>query len=100
MTNKKVVLGVAAGVAALAVAGIICKRKGYFDNISTGSWGNKLSGLKDTAKQKLDSLMGHGSDNGSQTAGSATESSSSKSTSAKKGNSMNTGNAGMNPATT
>ncbi len=99
MTNKKVVLGVAAGVAALAVAGVICKRKGYFDNISTGSLGSKLSSLKDTAKQKLDSVMGHSSDN-TEMAGSTAGSSSSKSTSAKKGNSMNTGNAGINPATT
>ncbi|OYQ37239.1 hypothetical protein CHU92_08590 [Flavobacterium cyanobacteriorum] len=99
MSNKKVILGVAAGVAALAVAGVICKRKGYFDNLSTGNWGsnlkNKLNNLKDTAMQKMGSESGNGGETNTQ---GATKSTTGKST-AKKGNSMDTGDAGMNPAT-
>lgn len=87
MSNKKLILGVAAGVAALAVVGVICKKKGYFDNISTGEFGtnlkNKISDLKDSAKQKYDELTGHQSETVSSTVKSAT----------------NTGNAGANPAT-
>lgn len=68
MSNNKVILGVAAGVAALAVAGIICKRKGYFDNFSekTGDLKNdlqdKFNNVKESARKKFDEVVNKGDD--------------------------------------
>lgn len=87
--NNKVVLGVAAGVAALAVAGMYAKKKGYLNNINANSIKDSLGGLKDTAMKAF---------NGSN------ESTSKSSTngSSTKRKSTNTGTSGdtMNPATT
>lgn len=47
MSNKKLILGIAAGVAALAVVGVICKRKGYLD-----TWCDKAEELGDDLKDK------------------------------------------------
>jgi hypothetical protein len=51
MTNKKMILGIAAGVAALAVVGLICKRKGYLD-----TWCDKADELTDDLKDKYQSV--------------------------------------------
>jgi len=107
MSNKKLILGVAAGVAALAVVGVIAKRRGYLDNLSNSEFGtslkDKLSSVKETARKKFDEVTGH-SENGSNS-NSATASSNAtgtgSSTGGKKGANMNTGNVGdINPATT
>jgi hypothetical protein len=112
MSNKKLILGIAAGVAALAVVGVIAKRRGYLDNISTGEFGSdlkdKLAAVKENARKKFDDvvskgtdladkLTGHGNENGGDTA----------STSGKNNTGGNSGNSGkanaggnINPATT
>lgn len=90
--NNKVVLGVAAGVAALAVAGMYAKKKGYLDNINTSSLKEKLGGLKDTAMKAFNGQ----SDNSTSTQDATNGAAKRKSTSG-----MNTGNVGnINPATT
>lgn len=87
MSNKKLILGVAAGVAALAVVGVICKRKGYFDGLGEKAEDlghnlkDKFNTLKDSAKKKYEEVSGHSAD--AQTSKNAT----------------NTGNSGINPAT-
>lgn len=88
MSNKKLILGVAAGVAALAVVGVICKRKGYFDGLSEkadefgSNLKDKFNNLKDAAKKKYDEVA-HEAQTAENTARKAT----------------NTGNTGANPAT-
>lgn len=90
MSNKKMIMGIAAGVAALAVVGVICKRKGYFDGLGekAGDFGHnlkdKFNSLKDSAKKKYEEATGHSAD--TQTAQSSK-------------NATNTGNSGINPAT-
>jgi ABC-type transporter MlaC component len=49
--TKKMILGIAAGVAALAVVGVICKRKGYLD-----TWCDKADELSDDLKDKYQSV--------------------------------------------
>lgn len=88
--NNKMVLGVAAGVAALAVAGIYAKKKGYLNNVNASSLKNSLGGLKDTAMKAF---------SGS-TENSTSGSSASGSNSKRKSSSTSTGNSGTNPATT
>ena len=57
MSNKKLILGIAAGVAALAVVGIILKRKGYLDGVieKAEEFGSdiadKYSNVKESAKK-------------------------------------------------
>ncbi|MBU7569112.1 MAG: hypothetical protein KAF41_00525 [Flavobacterium sp.] len=50
MTNKKLILGIAAGVAALAVVGIICNKKGY---INFGSMLDKAGDMAGKVKKNL-----------------------------------------------
>ena len=66
MSNKKLIVGIAAGVAALAVVGVICKRKGYFDGIidRAGEFGeefaDKFQSVKETARKKFDDVVHKG----------------------------------------
>ena len=104
MSNKKLILGIAAGVAALAVVGVILKRKGYLDGMMdkagelSGGLADKYQNMKEKARQKFDEvvqkggdiadkLTGHSEDGSTATSGASGKTASSK------------GNAGMNPAT-
>jgi hypothetical protein len=66
MSNKKLIIGIAAGVAALAVIGIIAKRKGYLDGVidRAGEFGedikDKFNSVKETAKKKYDEVVQKG----------------------------------------
>lgn len=66
MSNKKVILGVVAGVAALAVVGIILKRRGHLDGIigKAEELGNdladKYSNIKESARKKFDEVIEKG----------------------------------------
>ena len=68
MSNKKLILGIAAGVAALAVAGVICKKKGLidFDSICdkagdlASNVKDKFNNLKDSAGKELDAAIDTG----------------------------------------
>jgi len=66
MSNKKVILGVAAGVAALAVVGIILKRRGHLDGIISkaeelgSDLADKYSSIKDSARKKFDEVVEKG----------------------------------------
>lgn len=68
MSNKKLILGIAAGVAALAVVGVICKRKGYFDGFSEkadefgSSLKDKFAGIKESAKGRFDEVLQKGTE--------------------------------------
>lgn len=68
MNNKKVIIGVAAGVAALAVAAIILKRKGYLDGLTEkaeelgGKIKDKYASFKETAGKKLDEAVQKGTE--------------------------------------
>jgi len=68
MKNKNLIIGIAAGVAALAVVGIICNKKGY---INFGSMLDKagdiaekvkgsLSKIKDAAVSEADTVIQEG----------------------------------------
>jgi len=60
------ILGIAAGVAALAVVGIILKRRGHLDGIIAkaeelgGDIADKYSNIKDSAKKKFDEVVEKG----------------------------------------
>ncbi len=66
MSNKKVILGVAAGVAALAVTAVILKRKGYLDGLGEKAeeFGHKIKDkyrtAKENASKKLDEMIQKG----------------------------------------
>jgi hypothetical protein len=66
MSNKKLILGIAAGVAALAVVGIILKRKGHLDGIISkaeelgGDLADKFSNVKESARKKFDEVVQKG----------------------------------------
>jgi hypothetical protein len=66
MSNKKLILGIAAGVAALAVVGIICKRKGYLDGFIdkaedlSEDLKDKYQSVKETARKKFDEVVQKG----------------------------------------
>jgi hypothetical protein len=66
MSNKKLIIGIAAGVAALAVIGIIAKRKGYLDGVmdkaeELGSdIKDKFNTAKEAARKKYDEVMHKG----------------------------------------
>ncbi|MCO6149370.1 hypothetical protein [Flavobacterium sp. NRK1] len=66
MSNKKVILGVAAGVAALAVVGIILKRRGHLDGIISkaeefgSDIADKYSNIKESARKKFDEVVEKG----------------------------------------
>lgn len=107
MSNKKLILGIAAGAAALAVVGVILKRKGYLDNISTGEFGNNLKdkygSIKESAKKKFDDVVHKGEELADKFAGSQSQdgtksASASANGSSAKGRST-TQQGGMNPAT-
>lgn len=94
-SNKNLILGIAAGVAALAVVGVICKRKGYLDQWmdKAEDMGNdlkdKFNNVKDSAKKEFDSMVKKGED----IAHKASEKVSEKANELKN-------NEGRNPATT
>lgn len=110
--NNKVVLGVAAGVAALAVAGVYAKRKGYLNNINTANLQNKFNGLKETAMNAINgksngsnemnaSGANENSGNSMDNFASGDNSSNGGATKRKATTSMKPGDAGnINPATT
>ena len=60
------ILGIAAGVAALAVVGIILKRKGYLDGVIdkaealSGDLADKYQSVKETARKKFDEVVNKG----------------------------------------
>lgn len=66
MSNKKMILGIAAGVAALAVVGIILKRKGYLDGVISkaeelgSDLADKYETAKESAKKKFDEVVQKG----------------------------------------
>lgn len=66
MSNKKVILGIAAGVAALAVVGIILKRRGHLDGIISkaeelgSDIADKYSNIKESARKKFDEVVEKG----------------------------------------
>ncbi|MGQ2983771.1 hypothetical protein [Flavobacterium sp.] len=66
MSNKKLIIGIAAGVAALAVVGIILKRKGYLDGVISkaeelgSDLADKYETVKETAKKKFDEVVQKG----------------------------------------
>ncbi|KOS05973.1 hypothetical protein AM493_07935 [Flavobacterium akiainvivens] len=66
MSNKKLIIGIAAGVAALAVIGIIAKRKGYLDGAieKAEEFGSnvkdKFNSAKEAARKKYDEVMHKG----------------------------------------
>ncbi|KGO92014.1 hypothetical protein [Flavobacterium subsaxonicum] len=68
MSNKKLILGIAAGVAALAVVGIVLKRKGYLDGVIEkaeefgGEIADKYSNIKDSARKKFDEVVQKGTE--------------------------------------
>lgn len=68
MSNKKVILGVAAGVAALAVVGVLLKRRGYLDGIIEQAevYGEELADkyqtVKETARKKFDGAIQKGTE--------------------------------------
>lgn len=99
--NNKMVLGVAAGVAALAVAGMYAKKKGYLDNVNTSNLKDKLSGLKDTAMKAFGGSSATENSAGSNGNSMNSFSSSNESNGASKRKSTSTGTTGsINPATT
>ncbi|MBY8962099.1 hypothetical protein KJK34_04965 [Flavobacterium sp. D11R37] len=106
MSNKKLILGIAAGVAALAVTGIILKRKGKLDGLSdkASRFGNdmkdRFNNIKESAKHKFDEVVTKGGDiadnikqsqQGKTTAATSTGSTSNSGATGSKGT--------MNPAT-
>jgi ABC-type uncharacterized transport system involved in gliding motility auxiliary subunit len=66
MSNKKLIIGIAAGVAALAVVGIILKRKGYLDGVIEKAeelgtdLADKYQNVKESAKKKFDEVVQKG----------------------------------------
>ena len=97
MSNKKLVIGIAAGVAALAVTGIILKKKGKLDGLSdkacdlTRNAKDRFNSIKESARQKFDDVVSKGGD----IAENIKESQAGKTTAAGK-----TGSSGsINPAT-
>ena len=66
MSNKKLILGIAAGVAALAVTAVILKRKGYLDGVAEkaeefgGQLKDKYASLKETAGKKFEEVVHKG----------------------------------------
>jgi len=73
MSNKKLIIGIAAGVAALAVIGIIAKRKGYLDGVidRAEEFGEdvkeRYNSVKETAKKKYEEIADKVKSNGEAT---------------------------------
>lgn len=106
MSNKKLILGIAAGAAALAVVGVILKRKGYLDNISerADEFGAKLTDkfgtLKESAKKKFDDVVHKGEELADKYAHTTQDTTSSSSASANgMSKKSSTSQGGINPAT-
>ena len=66
MSNKKLILGIAAGAAALAVVAVVLKRKGYLDGVIEKAEGfgeeiaDKYQSVKETARKKYDEVIQKG----------------------------------------
>ena len=66
MSNKKLILGIAAGAAALAVVAVVLKRKGYLDGVIEKAEGfgeelaDKYQSVKETARKKYDEVLHKG----------------------------------------
>jgi len=66
MSNKKLILGIAAGAAALAVVAVVLKRKGYLDGVIEkaegfgGEIADKYQSVKETARKKYDEVLHKG----------------------------------------
>jgi hypothetical protein len=94
MSNKKLIVGIVAGVAALAVVGIILKRRGHLDGIigkaeELGSdLADKYQSVKESARKKFDEVVHKGGEIADKVSSQATE--------AAK---TNTGTGSSNPAT-
>lgn len=79
MSNKKLIIGIAAGVAALAVVGIILKRKGHLDGIigkaeELGSdLADKYESVKESARKKFDEVVQKGGEIADKVTGHASE---------------------------
>ena len=60
MKNKNLILGIAAGVAALAVVGIICNKKGYINFGSILDKAGDIAGnVKDSIGKIKDQALSH-----------------------------------------
>ena len=101
MSNKKLILGIAAGVAALAVVGVILKWRGYLDGMmdKAGELGDgladKYQNMKEKARQKFDEVVQKGAEIADKFTGHAEEA-----TGAAGKTATNRGTAGsVNPAT-
>ncbi|WP_294818552.1 hypothetical protein [uncultured Flavobacterium sp.] len=96
MSNKKLIIGIAAGVAALAVVGILLKRKGYLDGVISkaeefgSDLADKYETVKESAKKKFDEVVQKGGEIANKVSGHAA-SAQDATTSSKA--------AGSNPAT-
>jgi gas vesicle protein len=70
MSNKKLIIGIAAGVAALAVIAVIAKRKGYLDGVidKAEEFGEDIkeryNSVKETAKKKYEEIADKVKSNG------------------------------------
>lgn len=68
MNNKKLIVGIAAGVAAMAVVGVILKRKGKLDGVSAKADAlghdlkDRFQSVKESAKRKYDEVVLKGGD--------------------------------------
>ncbi|GGB65554.1 hypothetical protein GCM10007424_01850 [Flavobacterium suaedae] len=68
MSNKKLILGIAAGVAAMAAVGIVLKRKGYLDGVSEKAdelghdLKDKFNNVKESAKKRFNEVVQKGED--------------------------------------
>jgi len=104
MSNKKLILGIAAGVAALAVVGVILKRRGHLDGMMSkagefgGGLADKYQNMKEKARQKFDDVVQKGGEIADKLTGHAEEGNKAASGASGK-TATSRGNAGMNPAT-
>ena len=57
MSNQKLIIGIAAGVAALAVVGIICNKRGYTLNSILDKAGDIAGKVKDSVGKIKDSAV-------------------------------------------
>jgi hypothetical protein len=66
MSNKKLIVGIAAGAAALAVVAVLLKRKGYLDGVIEraegfgGDIADKYQDVKEAARKKFDEVKQKG----------------------------------------
>lgn len=68
MSNKKLILGIAAGVAAMAAVGIVLKRKGYLEGVSEKAdelghdLKDRFNNVKESAKKRFNEVVQKGED--------------------------------------